>query len=56
MTSEKVEQKEDLDENSNKKETKIEIVWKNVAIFILLHYWAGQVFWNWKWIHFWFRK
>lgn len=48
MISEKNDKKE--------KEFKMEIVWKNVIAFILLHYWGSRVFYHWDWTHFWFRK
>lgn len=50
------QQENNLDENSEEKIFKLEIVWQNVAIFILLHYWAAQILWNWQWTHFWFRE
>jgi hypothetical protein len=55
MISEHSEE-EKCGKNFNKNDFKLQIVWKNVAIFAFLHYCAVKVFCNWHWSHFWFRK
>lgn len=55
MASEVMEEKKDFKRENDEKTVRLEIVWKNVAIFMLLHYWAAQVLWNWNWRHFWFH-